>query len=169
MDKQNKSALDAINYMEKLYREIAQLITTFNKMTGEEWKHAKNSSAVTYNNSQSIDNPERWLSKVIAKYFRSNKKEREYMGIAIILKKEETSVPIILAGKLNYNEENQGETDFELLWFEEGPDNKSIDGKVYELKNDKYNYSGKLFACPLFEIKNKEDIKTKIFDKIMEL
>ena len=169
--------MDVIKYMEQFFREVAQVIQKIDEdMKKEGWEHLYRST-VTAGLSKDLGQPDQWLPYWNFRIYSKNRKSNLIKAVSICYDSDKVEQPIIIAGLVEYKKPRNDWNDywaFWYLWLEDENKSKKLDGTVYQLKSSDKDYKemvkrAKAFAYNIVDIKNEDDIKTKISNKLIEL
>jgi hypothetical protein len=126
-----------------------------------------------------IDVPEEWLVQAVFRIYDSMKEPSVKKGITVGFWGNDIEEPILIAGKLSYIVDaksgkpiKDNHWDLWNSWFLDDSETLITDGTIHELKDKSkvdYMIGAKGFAIPLISITSEKDIKTKIYDKLMNL
>lgn len=168
----------AFRYIQQIFKETAQLMRKLDNLMDKEW-------IPTYGNRTTKDvtshlgDPDYWLVQASFRIYDSINKANIKKGITVIYWHEDYDQPILIAGTLDYilddptirSLKGQDHWDLWNAWFTDYKDRKT-DGTIYQTKyeaeND-YIKEAKVFAIPLASIQSEDDIKNKIYDKLITL
>lgn len=165
-------------YVQQIFRETAQLMKKLDSLIGKDWTPTYGNRTTTGVTSH-IDDPDYWLVHASFRIYNSKNALNIKKGISIVYWNEGCDQPILIAGKLDYilDSTNTGPKghdywDLYYAWFSEDYKDRKTDGTIYQTKYESENDYIKqaiVFAIPLVSIQSEDDIRTKIYDKLITL
>ncbi len=168
----------AFRYVQQIFRETAQMMKTLDSLMGEDWTPTYG-NRTTRGVTSHINDPDYWLVQGSFRIYSSKSEPSIKKGITVAYWDEDYDQPIIIAGKLDYildpttgNPKAQEHWDLWHAWFSEGYGDRKTDGTIYETKYESENdyvKQARVFAIPLVSIQSENDIRTKIYDKLIAL
>jgi len=177
MDEKGKKIMDVLKYIQQFFSEIAQVIIKIDdSMEKSGWK-PEYGTTVTRDCSHSLDNPEQWLPYWNYRVYLKEKNSNLRKIVSFCYDSEHVDQPIIIAGLVEVKNKEffrEWKDYWSLwhLWIEDKNKSKKYDGTIYSrFDSDYMNHvkKARLFAYNLIDIKNENDIKNKISDKLIEL
>jgi hypothetical protein len=170
-----KNIVQAFQFIQNFYREVAQLATKLDDLMEQKgWRSARGNTATSLV-SKDLLKPDKWLPDGIFRLYVNKKIADVRKGVVICFVTEELKEPILIISTMKYNK-NKKATDWDIwnLWFD---NDKRVLNKDYIEYNpedkDQYIYKGvikkaSMYAISLVKITNEEEIKSKVFKKLME-
>ena len=170
----------AFQYIQQIFRETAQLMTTLDDLMGGDW-------IPTYGNRTTRDvtshlaHPDDWLVRAVFRVYDSKDSPGLRKGISIAYWGNGLEQPILIGGRLDYfvpegadEPDVRGYWDLSKAWFEEGPEDKRIDGSIYQVDPSEGSLKDHIrdahvFAIPLASVESEDDIRTKVYRRLKEL
>lgn len=175
MNKKEENLKNAFNYIHTFYNEVAQMLSdTIEALDDKGWEAKKEAKKdnITDELSYSLDSPEKWMCYYVYKNFINKKIDTHYKGIMIIFDEYRSKFPpSVLIGNINVPPKSYFRFYLYWLWSENKDKLKSSIGKEINVKYDegKDRISGKLFVIPLTEIESRNDLETKIVNKLLNM
>lgn len=168
----------AFKYIQQIFKETAQLMRELDKLMGRDWKSTYG-NRTTINVTSHLTDPENWLVAASFRIYDSINEPNVKKGITVPYWPEKCDQPILIAGKIDYildsetgKPKQQDYWDLWRAWFSEDYDEREINGTIYQTKyqpEDDYIKEAIVFAIPLVSIQGEDDIRTKIYDKLIAL
>jgi hypothetical protein len=168
----------AFRYIQQIFKETAQLMRKLDSLMGKDWIPTYG-NRTTRDVTSRIDDPDYWLVEASFRIYDSKNEPSIKKGITIVYWGENIDQPILIVGKMSYildsttgRPKSTQHWDLWDAWFERDHEGKKTDGTVYEVKyeqEDDYIEEARVFAIPLVSIQSEDDIKTKIYDKLINL
>ena len=165
----------AFEFVRRFYGEVAQLASKLDDlMEHENWRSARGNT-VTSLVSKDLLKPELWLPDSIFRLYENRKVTALIKGIVIYFISEDLTEPILIMGTIKYRKRKEAQDwDIWNLWI--ANERRSLNKDYAErdsVANEPYVHEGVidracLYAINLMNIKSEEDIKTKIFNKLMQ-
>ena len=188
MDKTNeadkgKKILEVLRWVGQFYKEITQFIQTVDNLMSKEGWQPLYSNPVTAGGSSSLDHPEQWFPYMNFRVYFKKDNPDLIKGITLSYDFEKREQPIIIAGTIEKKAKWLRDYDYWVildLWVTDENQTKKRDGTVYSkfscTKGKRNCYvdtsiikKAELFAYNLTDIRNENDIKNKITNKLLEL
>lgn len=168
----------AFRYIQQIFKETAQLMRKLDNLMGKDWIPTYG-NRTTRDVTSHLDSPEYWLVEASFRIYDSINEPNVKKGITVVYWPEEYDEPILIAGKIDYvldsetgKPKQQQHWDLWGAWFvkdyEERKTNSTIYQTTYQLDDD-YIKEARVFAIPLVSIQAEDDIRTKIYDKLIAL
>jgi hypothetical protein len=170
----------AFQYIQQIFRETAQLMATLDDLMGADW-------TPTYGNRTTRDvtshlaHPDDWLVRAVFRIYDSREHPGVRKGISIAYWGNGLEQPILIGGRLDYTVP-EGADELDVLgywdlsnaWFEEDPEDKRIDGSIYQVDPSEpprkdHIRGAHVFGIPLASVESEDDIRTKVYHRLMEL
>lgn len=168
----------AFRYIQQVFKETAQLMKKLDSLMGKDWIPTYG-NRTTRDVTSHIDDPEYWLVEASFRIYDSKNEPSIKKGITVVYWGKNVDEPILIVGKMRYildsatgRPKGLGHWDLWDAWFERDYEGKQTDGTVYQIKYEQegdYIEDAKVFAIPLVSIQSEDDIKTKIYDKLIDL
>ena len=175
MNNKGENIVTAIRYIQNFYSEVAQLFTRLDDlMQQKEWTSARGNTT-SRECSTDLLKPKMWLPKGNFRLYENERRPNLRKGITICYNHEEINEPLLICGTITYNDIKEAE-DWDMwdLWFED-KQQKILNTNYFDFDLDKERLNQKLgkknciYAMNLVQISTEEDIKEKIFKKLMEV
>ena len=165
---EGKNIVKVFDYLIEFYKEMSLLFKDIGELMGNEGWYRDRTEATSHL-SYSLDKPSRWLSKYTYRVYKNKEEPGIYRTVLAVYKwGTKITEPIFFIGKM-YDVEYKKFSPFNFWKNQEEtqPNGKIIEG-IYEVNGEeKYKY--RWTAIPLMEIRNKEDVKEKIVEKLLSL
>jgi len=170
----------AFEYVQQVFRETSQLMTKLDDLMGADW-------TPTYGNRTTRDvtshlaHPDDWLVRAVFRIYDSKESPGVRKGISIAYWGNGLEQPILIGGRMDYfvpegadGPEVLGYWDLSNAWFEEGPEDKRIDGSIYRVEPSEaplrdHIQEARVFAIPLVGVESEDDIRTQVYSRLEEL
>jgi hypothetical protein len=170
----------AFKYIQQIFKETSQLMKKMDSLMGKDW-------IPTYGNrttkevTSHLSNPENWLVEASFRIYDSKMESNIKRGITVAYWSKEIEEPILIGGKMDYildektkKPKNHDHWDLWSIWFEEEYEKKITDGSICYIRPGEsqlksYIKEAKVFAVPLVSIQSEDDIKTRVYDLLIEL
>ena len=179
-DSDNESIATLLREMRTFHQQISLLLLQADKLMKDNGWQAERS--VAKSGSNSVEQPERWMPGLIFRYYRSERHKRLLGFISVILlhpdHDDPLHKPLISAGWYEYdNAAKEWWPDFGALHVWAGEENDLDSGAlaVLDLVADGWSERDRQgavkavsFALPLLAIRNTQDLKEKIVDRLLE-
>jgi len=165
----------ALKFMRTFYVEIAQLLMKLDDlMEREGWMSARGNRTTSLL-SKDLKNPEKWLPDACFRLYENKQLPSVRKGIVIDYATEGNKEPVLIIGSITYrNIKDELDWDLWNLWFEDEK-HKVLNKDYFETDPETNNIrkgaikNASLYTINLVEIANEEDIKNKIYIKLMQL
>ncbi len=170
----------AFEYVRQVFKETAQLMTKLDDLMGADWTPCYGNT-ITKDVSRDLQRPGDWLARGCFRLYERKGDPGVRKGIAVRYVGGGIERPILIGGRLDYvlakgsaAPEASDHWDLRHAWFEAGPEDKRIDGTVYcaepeeALLGDHVD-AAQVFAIPLVSIASEDDIRTEVYDRLMDL
>lgn len=165
-------------YIQQIFKETAQLMKKLDSLMGKDWIPTYG-NRTTRDVTSHIDEPNYWLVEASLRIYDSVNEPNIKKGITVVYWGENIDQPILIVGKMNYildstTERPKGQYHWDLwdAWLEGDYKERKTDGSVYQVKYEREDYyikEAKVFAIPLVSIQSEDDIKTRIYDELINL
>lgn len=173
MNVKGENITKAFIFIQKFYSEVAQLFTKVDDlMEKERWDSAKGNTT-TSEVSKDLLKPTQWLPSRSFRLYKNEKFPNVRIGLIVCYGHENIEEPLLIIGKIDYKDIQDAEYwDMWNLWFND-KQQKTLNEDNFSFDPDDEDLSKKLggkcwiHAMNLVEINSEEDIKNKIFDKII--
>jgi len=170
----------AFRYIREVFIETVQLITILDDLMGADWK-PPSSDAITEGLSRDLKRPRDWLVKQIFRFYHHIDEPSARKGITVIYLDRNVDQPILIGGRIDYAsgkatdaQDAHRRWDLKKAWFEEGAEDKETDGTIYGVEPDEPPLADRIrrarvFAIPLVSIQSEDDIRTEVYERLMDL
>ncbi|TET40104.1 MAG: hypothetical protein E3J66_07345 [Dehalococcoidia bacterium] len=168
----------AFRYIQQIFKETAQLMRKLDGLMGKDWRPTYG-NRTTRDVTSHIDDPDYWLVEASFRIYDSTNEPNTKKGITVVYWGENIDQPILIVGKMDYildsttqRPKRQHHWDLWDAWFERDYEERKTDGTVYQVKyerEDDYVEEARVFAIPLISIQSEDDIKTRVYDKLINL
>ena len=172
----------AFRYIQQIFRETAQLMMTLDSLMGKDWTPTYG-NRTTRDVTSHIADPDYWLVQASFRIYDNTKEPNIKKGITVEYWGEDYDEPILIAGKIDYildpktqRPKEQRHWDLYEAWYARDYKDRMADGTIYSTKyeledDDRSTYidEAKVFAIPLASIQSEDDIKTKIYDRLITM
>lgn len=168
----------AFRYVQQIFKETAQLMKKLDSLMGKDWIPTYG-NRTTRDVTSHINDPDYWLVEASFRIYDRKNAPNIKKGITVAYWGEDYDQPILIAGKLDYildpttgNLKGQYHWDLWDAWHSEDYRDRKTDGTIYETKYESENdyiKQAKVFVIPLVSFQSEDDIKNKIYDKLITL
>ena len=170
----------AFTYVRAVFRETAQLIDILDEMMGPGWKPPR-SAAITEGLSRDLKRPDDWVVSDVFRIYHRRDEPDARVGITITYLHPRIDQPILIGGRIDYPpdqiagpDDTSHRWDLRNAWFEAGSEDKKTDGTPYRVRFDDATpedgaAEAEIFAIPLVGIQFEDDIRNKVYDRLMDL
>jgi hypothetical protein len=164
----------AFKFMQTFYVEIADLLIKLDDLMEREYWVSARGDRTTSLLSKNLKNPRKWLPDACFRIYGNKKFPNVRKGIVIDYATEGNKEPVLILGSITY-ENTRDELDWDLwnLWFE-SEKHRILYKDYFEAEPESENVrKGVIKNCHLYtinlvDVSDEEDIKNKIFNKLME-
>jgi len=167
----------SFRYIQQIFKETAQLMRKLDSLMGKDWTPTYG-NRTTRDVTSHIEDPEYWLVQASFRIYDSAHEPSIKKGITVVYWSEDTEEPILIAGKLDYvlnpttgRPNNHYHWDLWDAWYyieEEKTISGTIYHREYQGEND-YLKEAYTLAIPLVTIQSEDDIRTRIYDRLITL
>ncbi len=170
---------DSIRQVKKIYQKISVLIETADGLMSKS-KWGPNGSAVVYESSATYYLPDRWLPSVLTREYRNKDSINTVLLMAILLDHDDIEEPLIIGTLMSVKEHSEEfpwtDNSDRYYWFLKKANLDAVDA-VIEIDNPKDIYEKEprdldrisIFATPLLEITNSDQLRDKFVSKLLAL
>lgn len=165
---------NAIQYVQSFYEEVAQLFIKLDDLMGHEgWMSARGNTTTSFV-SKDLLRPKNWLPEGSFRFFENKDFPNMRKGVMVCYVHKKIDEPLLLIGSITYDDiNNAGDWDLWYLWFWDMT-KKRLGINIYEFTYDNEEFQNKIrkngiCAMNLVDIRNEDDIKEKVFNKLLEL
>jgi len=175
MSTKGENIIKAFRFIQKFYSEIAQLFLKLDDLMEREGWDSARGNTTTSDVSKDIQKPAKWLPDGSFRLYENKSFANVRKGIIACYIHEKLKEPILILGAITYHKMDEAQDwDIWNLWFY-GPGEKNV-GLLFSEDEPKRNFiregiikKANLFAINLVDITNEEDIKNKVFKKLLSL
>lgn len=170
----------AFKYIQQIFRETSLIMKSLDGMMGRDWRPTYG-NRTTKEVTSHLEEPESWLVEASFRIYDSISQKNIRKGITVAYWSRSIEEPILISGKLEYliDEKSGGLKDSDHwdlwhAWFDERYKEKKVDGTIYEIRPEEsdlkdYVKEAQIFAIPLVSLESEQDIKSKIYDRLISL
>ena len=165
----------AFNYLQQVCRECQRIIYKIDSQMDQEWKNIYG-NRITSEVSASLKEPDWWIIQAIFRMYENKENTLVNKGVNIGFWDEDIKEPIIIAGKIVYNDiSKRNHWDLWYIWFDWNNTLKTndykADGTIYSFQSDECPYikEAKVFSLPLINIKDDKVLMESIIKPLIEL
>jgi len=166
-------------YVQQVFREIAQLMRQLDDLMGADWRPTYG-NRTTKEVTSHLGYPRHWLVRASFRIYDSQKDPGLRKGITVTYWGSGIEQPLLIGGRMDYIVHDEEGTlkddhwDLWSAWFQEGSEDKRVDGTIYPVIPEQsvlkdHVREARVFAIPLVSIESEEDIRTKVYDRLMAL
>ena len=174
MGDKGKNITKAIQYVQSFYEEVAQLFIKLDDLMGYEgWTSARGNTTTSFV-SKDLLRPKNWLPEGSFRLYENKNFPNVRKGVTVCYIHKKIDEPLLLIGFITYDDIiNAGEWDLWYLWFWDET-KKELGEDIFEFTYENEEFQNKIrkngiYALNLVDIKNEDDIKEKVFGKLLEL